>query len=152
VKLENRFEMPLQACLQQICITWCRAANFSLTFTPWCRILFEKLTATQLVKKYPASLGNPKVHHRVHKSPPLDPILSQSNPVRSIDPYLPKVHLNVILPPTPRSSHWSLAFGPPNQNPVSTSPLPMRATCPAHLILLDIFVLWTKCSSNSGRV
>jgi hypothetical protein len=26
------------------------------------------------------------------------------NPVRPIDPYLPKVHLNVILPPTPRSS------------------------------------------------
>jgi hypothetical protein len=26
-------------------------------------------------------------------------------PVRPIDPYLPKVHLNVILPPTPRSSN-----------------------------------------------
>jgi hypothetical protein len=30
-------------------------------------------------------------------------------------PYLPKVHVNVILPPTPRSSQWSLDFGPPNQ-------------------------------------
>jgi hypothetical protein len=29
----------------------------------------------------------------------------------------PNVHLNVILPPTPRSSQWSLPFGPPNQNP-----------------------------------
>jgi len=28
------------------------------------------------------------------------------------------VHFNVILPPTPRSSQWSLAFGPSNQNPV----------------------------------
>jgi hypothetical protein len=28
----------------------------------------------------------------------LDPILNQPNPVRLIDPYLPKVHLNVILP------------------------------------------------------
>jgi hypothetical protein len=41
------------------------------------RILFEKLIVTQLVKKYPAFLRNPEVHHRVHKSPPLDPILSQ---------------------------------------------------------------------------
>jgi hypothetical protein len=33
--------------------------------TPWCKILFEKLIVTQLVKKYPAFLQNPKVHHRM---------------------------------------------------------------------------------------
>jgi hypothetical protein len=121
----------------------CGGKSHLLTFllTSWCRILFEKLIVTQLVKKYPPFLRNPKVHHRVHKSPPLDPILRQPNPVRPIDPYLPKVHLNVTLPPTPRSSQWSLAFGPPNQNHVSTSSLPMRATCPAHLILLDLITL-----------
>jgi hypothetical protein len=111
--------------------------------TPWCRILFEKLIATQLIKKILLSLWNTKVHNRVHKSPPLDPILSQLNPVRPIDSYLPKVYLDVILPPTLRSSHWSLTFGPPKQNPVNTSPLPapMRATCPAHLILLDLITV-----------
>jgi len=28
------------------------------SLTPWCRILFEKLIVTQLIKKYPASLLN----------------------------------------------------------------------------------------------
>jgi hypothetical protein len=75
-------------------------------------------------KKILLSFWNPKVHHRVHNSPPLDTILRQPNLVRLIDPYLPNVQLNVILPPTPRSSQWSLTFGPPNQNPLNTSPLP----------------------------
>jgi hypothetical protein len=72
-------------------------------FTPWCRTLRKKLIVTHLVKKILLSLRNPKVHHRVHNIPPLDPILSQPNPVQHIDPYLLKVHLNVILLPTFRS-------------------------------------------------
>jgi hypothetical protein len=67
-------------------------------------MLFEKLIVTQLVKKYPAFLWNPKAHYRVHTSPSPDPILSQVNPVCPIDLYLSKVHLNVILPPTPTFS------------------------------------------------
>jgi hypothetical protein len=83
-----------------------------------------KVDSHSACQKILFSLWNLKVHYRVHKSSPLDPILSQPNPVRSIDPYLPKVQLNVIFLPTPRSSHWSLAFGRPNQKHVNTFPLP----------------------------
>jgi hypothetical protein len=69
------------------------------------------------------SLWTPNVHYRVHKSPPLDPILCLPNTVRPIDPCLPKVQLNVVLPPKPRSTQRSPTVGPPNQNPVNTSPL-----------------------------
>ena len=46
-----------------------------------------------------------------------------------------KTHLTIILSPTPGSSKWSLSLKFLHQNPVYTVPLPIHATCPAHLLL-----------------
>jgi hypothetical protein len=71
---------------------WAGCGSDLLTYllTPWCRILFEKLSLS-LSKNILLSLWNPKVHHRIQKSPPLDPILSQLNPLRPIHHDLPKM-------------------------------------------------------------
>ena len=48
-----------------------------------------------------------------------------------------KIHLSIILPSMPGSSKWALSLSLPYHNPVYASPLPICATCPARLILLN---------------
>jgi hypothetical protein len=51
-------------------------------------------------QELPSILRNPKVHHRVHKSPPLVSILSQILPVHTIPFYLSKIYFNIVHRPT----------------------------------------------------
>ena len=105
--------------------------ELSYLLTPWSRVLLEKPTGFAANQEIPRILwNNPKVHYRTHKRPPPVPILRQLHPVSTTPSHVLKIHLNIILPSTSWSPHWSLSLRFLHQHLVHTSPFPHTCHMP----------------------
>ena len=105
--------------------------------TPWCRVLLEKLTGLQLVKKFSAFHGTRRFITALTSVRHLS--LSWVSPIQSIYPHPTSWRSILIL-----STHLRLGLPSgllPSSFPTKTlyTPLssPIRAICPAHLFLPD---------------
>ena len=116
-----------------------QSLNEMITYlvTPWCRVLLDRLTGLQLVKKFPAFYGTRRFITTLTSL--RHPSLSWASPVQSIYSHPTSWSCIIIL-----STHLHLGLPSgllPSGFPTNTlyTPLssPIRATCPTHLILLD---------------
>ena len=102
------------------------------SFTPWRRVLLEKLTCFQLVKKFPAFYGTRRFITAFTKCPPPVHVQSQINPVHTATSHFLKIPLNIILPSMPGSPKWSLSLRFPTPKPcIRLSSLPCVLPAPS---------------------
>ena len=138
-------EVPLWVCVVfafVLCVVRNTQQTYLLTYlrTPWSRVLLEKLTGLQLVKKFPALYGTRRYITVFTSARHLS--LSWANSIQS--PPLPLLRRSILiltchLRPGLPSGLFNSGF--PTRTLCTPLPYPIHATCPAHFILLDFTTL-----------
>jgi len=118
----------------------CPLLNRKHWITKWSTVLLEKLVVTHKVKKFPAFYGTRRFITVFTRSPHWSLFWAQS--VQSTTSHSISLRFVLILSSNLRlvSSFWSLPFRFSAQNFIRISHVFIRATWPAHLILLDLII------------
>ena len=112
---------------------------YTYLLTSWCRVLLEKLTGLQLVKKFPAFHGTRRFitalisvcHLSLSWASQIQSTTYHPHPTSWRSILILSTHLCLGLP------SGLLHSGFPSKTLYTPLSSPIRATCPAHLILLD---------------
>ena len=99
--------------------------------TPGSRVLLEKVTIPQLIKKFPA----------FYETQRFIAAFARAKSIQSMSPsHVLKISSNIILPPTPRISKWFFLSVLPNWILYAPLMSHINATFPSYFILLDLII------------
>ena len=147
--MEERFSF-VDICTKRIIYLTCQGARVTYLLTPWYRVLLEKLTGLQLVKKFPAFHGTRRFITALTSVRHLS--LSWASPIQSTNPHptswgsilILSTHLRLGLP----SGLFPSGFPIKTLNTPSPHPYAPHAQPISFFLILSPAQYWVKSTKH----